>query len=135
MAAWAVGQTERFKAAVMGAGISDWGMQAGTGEWGITWTRRSAAAPAGPAGPHLHDAVSPISFASRIRTPVLILHGAEEPTFLSGRRSTSIGHCATSAPNTSSSSTPERATRFHERDHQLDVLRRTRTWFDRWLGP
>ena len=35
MAAWAIGQTERFKAAMMGAGISDWGMQAGTGEWGI----------------------------------------------------------------------------------------------------
>jgi len=32
MAAWAVGQTDRFKAAVMGAGISDWGMLAATGE-------------------------------------------------------------------------------------------------------
>jgi hypothetical protein len=34
MAAWAVGQTGRFKAALMGAGISDWGMQAGAGELG-----------------------------------------------------------------------------------------------------
>ncbi|KUL28765.1 hypothetical protein ADL15_30955 [Actinoplanes awajinensis subsp. mycoplanecinus] len=39
-------------------------------------------------GPHPHDAVSPISFAGRIRTPVLIL---------------------------------------------LDLLHRTRAWFDRWL--
>ncbi|MEU2931111.1 hypothetical protein ABZ636_39950 [Streptomyces sp. NPDC007251] len=30
----AVGQAERFKAAMMGAGISDWGMQAGTGDDG-----------------------------------------------------------------------------------------------------
>ena len=34
MAAWAVGQTGRFKAALMGAGISDWGMQVGVGELG-----------------------------------------------------------------------------------------------------
>jgi dipeptidyl aminopeptidase/acylaminoacyl peptidase len=35
MAAWAVGHTDRFAAAVMGAGVSDWGMLAATGEWGV----------------------------------------------------------------------------------------------------
>jgi dipeptidyl aminopeptidase/acylaminoacyl peptidase len=35
MAAWAVGQSRRFKAALMGAGISDWGLQAGVGELGL----------------------------------------------------------------------------------------------------
>jgi dipeptidyl aminopeptidase/acylaminoacyl peptidase len=34
MAAWAVGQTGRFKAALMGAGISDRGMQADAGQLG-----------------------------------------------------------------------------------------------------
>lgn len=31
-AAWAVTQTGRFRAAVIGAGIADWAMQAGVGE-------------------------------------------------------------------------------------------------------
>ena len=59
-AAWAVGRTERFKAALMGAGISDWGMLAATGEFG-PWRPRWAAArmgrrrpaPARPAQPGL----------------------------------------------------------------------------------
>ena len=34
MAAWAIGQTDRFKAAMMAAGISDWGMLVAIGEWG-----------------------------------------------------------------------------------------------------
>ena len=34
MAAWAIGQTDRFKAAMMAAGISDWGMLVATGEEG-----------------------------------------------------------------------------------------------------
>jgi dipeptidyl aminopeptidase/acylaminoacyl peptidase len=48
MAAWAIGQTDRFKAAMMAAGISDWGMLVATGEGG-TWKLRSAAAAAGRA--------------------------------------------------------------------------------------
>jgi dipeptidyl aminopeptidase/acylaminoacyl peptidase len=34
MTAWAVGHTDRFKAAIMVAGISDWGMLLATGEFG-----------------------------------------------------------------------------------------------------
>ena len=34
MAAWAATQTSRFRAAVMGAGIADWGMQVGVSEMG-----------------------------------------------------------------------------------------------------
>lgn len=34
LAAWAVGQTDRFAAALVGAGISDWGLQVAAGEWG-----------------------------------------------------------------------------------------------------
>src|SRR5262249_34034107 len=36
MAAWAIGQTDRFKAAIMDAGISDWGALLATGEFGTT---------------------------------------------------------------------------------------------------
>ena len=78
MAAWAIGQTSRFKAAMMAAGISDWGMLAATREWGTLDAELSGSCGWEGTGPHPHDQVSPISFTSKIRTPVLIVHGEDD---------------------------------------------------------
>jgi dienelactone hydrolase len=78
MAAWAIGQTDRFKAAMMAAGISDWGMLVATGEGGTLEAELSGSCGWEGTGPHPHDQVSPISFASKIRTPVLIVHGEDD---------------------------------------------------------
>ena len=135
MAAWAVGQTERFRAALVSAGITDWGMQAATGEYGQYDVALSGSTGWSGIGPHQHDAVSPISFASRIRTPVLILHGAEDTNVPLGQavylhralRHFGVEHEFVIYPREGHS--------IRERNHQLDVLRRTRAWFDRWLHP
>ncbi|BCJ33982.1 hypothetical protein Athai_14850 [Actinocatenispora thailandica] len=102
LAAWAVGQTERFRAALVSAGVTDWGMLAATGENGQFEAALGGSTGWCGIGPHPHDAVSPVSFASRVRTPVLILHGAEDTNVPSGRPCTSTGRSATSAPSTSS---------------------------------
>ena len=78
MAAWAVTPTTRFKAALMGAGIADWGMQAGIGELGMQEADLCGSSGWDGAGPHRHNQFSPISYASRVRTPVLIVHGDED---------------------------------------------------------
>lgn len=134
LAAWAVTQTDRFKAAVTGAGISDWGMQAAIGEQGAV--RESGTTGGcgweGP-GPHPHDRVSPISYASRIRTPVLILHGEEDTNVPVGQsvflhralRHFGVEHQFVVYPG--------EGHRVVGRAHQLDLLRRTRAWYDRWL--
>jgi dipeptidyl aminopeptidase/acylaminoacyl peptidase len=135
LAAWAVGQTDRFAAALMGAGISDWGMLAATGEEGPFEAALGGSNGWEGPGPHPHDRRSPISFASRIRTPVLILHG----------------ECDTNVPISQSEFFHRALRRFgveheyvvyprenhpiRERNHQLDLLRRTREWFDRRLTP
>jgi dipeptidyl aminopeptidase/acylaminoacyl peptidase len=135
MAAWAVGQTDRFRAALVDAGITDWGMLAATGEHGQYDGALSGSIGWEGIGPHPHDAVSPISFASRIRTPVLILHGAEDTNVPLGQavyfhralRHFGAEHEFVIYPREGHS--------LRERNHQLDVLRRTRAWFDRWLRP
>ncbi|WP_328814624.1 alpha/beta hydrolase family protein [Nonomuraea cypriaca] len=136
MAAWAVGQTGRFKAALMGAGISDWGMLVATGEAGILEAGLGGSCGWEGTGPHPHDRVSPISYASTIRTPVLILHGEDDTNVPVGQavffhralRRFGVEHEFVVYPREGHS--------IRERDHQLDVLRRTRAWFDRWLaGP
>ncbi|MGW3242384.1 prolyl oligopeptidase family serine peptidase [Streptomyces sp. NPDC001070] len=137
LAAWAVTQTDRFKAAWVGAGVSDWGLQAATGEQGPV--RESGGSGSvgweGP-GPHLHDRVSPISYAARIRTPVLIVHGEDDANvpvsqglFLHrALRHHGVPHEFVVYPR--------EGHMIGERGHLLDLLRRTRAWFDRRLtGP
>ncbi|MFJ4592154.1 MULTISPECIES: S9 family peptidase [unclassified Kitasatospora] len=133
MAAWAIGQTGRFKAAMMGAGITDWGMQAGTGEWGAMDAALGGSTGWNGPGPHLHDRNSPISYASRIRTPVLILHGEQDTNVPLGQavhfhralRHFGVEHEFVVYPREGHG--------LHERAHQLDALRRIRAWYDRWL--
>jgi dipeptidyl aminopeptidase/acylaminoacyl peptidase len=133
MAAWAIGRTDRFQAAVVGAGISDWGMQAGTGDWGILDAALGGSTGWEGPGPHVHDRHSPISYASRIRTPVLILHGEEDTNVPLGQaihfhralRHFGVEHEFVVYPR--------EGHWLRERAHQLDVLRRIRAWYDRWL--
>lgn len=134
MAAWAIGQTDRFKAALMGAGISDWGMQQATGELGTYDSGLSGSRGWEGPGPHHHDRLSPISFASKIRTPVLILHGENDTNVPLGQatffhralRHFGVEHAFVVYPREGHA--------IRERNHQIDRLRRTREWFDRWLG-
>ena len=133
MAAWAIGRTDRFKAAVMGAGISDWGMQAGTGDWGILDAALGGSTGWDGPGPHVHDRNSPISYVSRMRTPVLVLHGEEDTNVPLGQavhfhralRHFGVEHEFVVYPREGHG--------LMERGHQLDALRRIRDWYARWL--
>jgi dipeptidyl aminopeptidase/acylaminoacyl peptidase len=133
MAAWAIGQTDRFKAAMMIAGISDWGMLVATGEWGILDAPLSGSCGWEGTGPHPHDRVSPVSFASKVRTPVLIVHGEDDLNVPIGQAI--YFHRALSWFGAEHELVvyPREGHGFVERNHQLDLLRRTRAWFDRWL--
>jgi dipeptidyl aminopeptidase/acylaminoacyl peptidase len=135
MAAWAIGQTDRFKAAMMDAGISDWGTQLATSEFGTLDAALGGSCGWEGTGPHPHDQVSPISFASKVRTPVLIVHGEDDTNVPVGQaiyfhralRWFGIEHELVIYPR--------EGHRYVERNHQLDLLRRTRAWFERWLSP
>ncbi|MBN6037697.1 S9 family peptidase [Amycolatopsis sp. 195334CR] len=126
-AAWAVGQTGRFKAALVGAGISDWGMLVATGEEGVLesglgggmyWTNRE-----------LPAELSPVTHAAKVTTPVLIVHGENDTNvplsqaicYHRALRHHGVPHEFIVYPR--------EGHRISERDHQLDLLRRMRDWF------
>ncbi|HEX3557170.1 MAG TPA: S9 family peptidase [Thermoanaerobaculia bacterium] len=77
MSAWAITQTDRFKAAVVGAGMSDLATEFGTeddsayDEWfyGLPWENREK-----------FQASSPMTFVQRAKTPALILQGENDAT-------------------------------------------------------
>ncbi len=134
MAAWAIGQTGRFKAAMVDAGISDWGTLVATNEFGTMDAALGGSCGWEGTGPHPHDQVSPISFASKIRTPVLIVHGEDDTNVPVGQAI--YFHRALSWFGVEHELViyPREGHRFVERNHQLDLLRRTRAWFERWLS-
>jgi dipeptidyl aminopeptidase/acylaminoacyl peptidase len=134
MSAWAVGQTDRFKAAVVGAGPTDWGMMAATSD--VPHFEGALGGSYGweGIGPHPHDAISPISFAHRVTTPCLILHGERDERvplnqaefFHRALQERGVPHEYVVYPREPHG--------IRERNHQLDLLRRVRAWYGRWLG-
>ncbi|NBH08679.1 prolyl oligopeptidase family serine peptidase [Amycolatopsis sp. SID8362] len=121
LAAWAVGQTDRFKAAVVLAGVIDWPLLAETGEHS-----RFEAALGGKDN-------SPITHAHRIRTPVLILHGEADTNVPLSQAE--LLHDALRDREHEFVVYPGENHSIRGRDHQIDVLHRTREWFSRWLTP
>ncbi|MDQ2811933.1 MAG: prolyl oligopeptidase family serine peptidase [Actinomycetota bacterium] len=135
MAAWAVTQSSRFRAAVMGAGITDWAMQIGVGELGRTDVGLSGSFGWEGPGPHRHDQLSPISYAAKVTTPVLILHGEDDTNIPVGHAT--YFHRALTQFGTEHELViyPHENHGFTKRSHQIDVLERVRSWFTRWLVP
>jgi dienelactone hydrolase len=133
MAAWAIGQTNRFKAALMIAGISDWGTLLATGEFGAMDAALSGSCGWEGTGPHPHDQVSPISFASKVRTPVLIVHGQDDTNVPVGQAIYFHRALRWFGAEHELVIYPREGHRLVERNHQLDLLWRMRSWFGRWL--
>ncbi len=137
MTAWAVGQdppgSVRFQAGVMGAGVSDWGMMVAESDMPTFEAGLGGTVGWESPGPHQHDAVSPISFAHRVKTPVLLLHGERDlrvPISQARFFAQALRHYR--VPN-ELVVYPREPHGLQERNHQIDALRRTRAWFDRWL--
>jgi len=134
MAAWTVTQTDRFKAAVMGAGVSNMVSDQGTNDIpgfnldyffedfealyrdpGMLWDR------------------SPLKYVSRVKTPTLVLHGESD-----NRVAASQGrefHRALKALGvpTELAIYPREPHGFREREHQIDVQKRIVDWLKRWV--
>jgi dipeptidyl aminopeptidase/acylaminoacyl peptidase len=80
MTSWTVTQTSRYKAAVEGAGITDWGPFLWTSDiqqidYDARWTDED---------PEAFRKFSAVAFAGKVTTPLLILHGEADqrvPTF------------------------------------------------------
>ena len=78
MSAWAVTQTERFKASVMGVGVSNWYALMGQTPLPL-WTVQVHFETWPADDPSAFRKNSPIEFVKRVRTPTLILHGEVDP--------------------------------------------------------
>ncbi len=128
MTAWAVTQTDRFKAGVMIAGISDWRSFHGK-SYLCDWDpiHYGDADPWDPDGTYRD--FSPITYVKRVKTPTLILHGEAdedvpvEQAYLFYRALKDLG------VETELVVYPREPHGFVERNHTLDHDRRIVRWF------
>jgi dipeptidyl aminopeptidase/acylaminoacyl peptidase len=134
MTAWAVGQTDRFRFGIMGAGVSDWGMMVAESDLPHFEAMLGGSTGWEGLGPHRHDALSPVSYVHRVHTPVLILHGEQDERvpvsqgrfFARGLREYGIPVELVTYPREPHA--------IRERNHQLDLLQRVRSWAARWIA-
>ncbi len=131
LTAWAVTQTQRFKAAMMGAGISDWHNMHAQTNIADADILLLAADPL--ENPDVYRKHSPITYASRVTTPTLILHGEDDPAvpvaqayaFYRALRERNVPVELVVYPGEGHG--------LSERAHQRDSLERLLHWLERYV--
>jgi dipeptidyl aminopeptidase/acylaminoacyl peptidase len=131
MTMWSLTQTNRFKAAVSGAGLSDWKSYYGTNEidtWMIPYFGASVYD-----DPAVYAKSSPINYIKQVKTPTLMVAGdrdAEVPV----TQSYEYYHALRdrNVP-TQLVIYPGEGHLFYKPADQQDVFRRITAWFDKYL--
>jgi dipeptidyl aminopeptidase/acylaminoacyl peptidase len=131
--AWTVTQTSRFKAAVMGVGITDWGMLCMTSNMPQFQRELAGSAPWDGVEARQHILRSPISYVGNVQTPLLILHGQNDPIVPVDQAAAFHRALRSRQVPCELVTYPREGHAFAERAHQIDALLRVRAWFNRWL--
>jgi dipeptidyl aminopeptidase/acylaminoacyl peptidase len=132
MTAWAITQTTRFRAAVVGAGIASWRSFHGVSHL-TAWDAIHLAADPYEIGGGF-DRFSPMTYIKQARTPTLIVHGQNdrdvpvEQSYELYRALKDLG------VETKLVVFPREGHGFNEQSHVLDLNRRIGEWFEQKLG-
>jgi len=132
--AWTVTQTDRFKAAIAGAAVTNMISDQGTNDIpGFNLDYFFEDYGALYRDPAILWERSPLKHVTRVTTPTLILHGEKDD-----RVSASQGREFYRALKSLNVPTqfvlyPRETHRVEEREHQIDLQRRILAWLDRWL--
>jgi dipeptidyl aminopeptidase/acylaminoacyl peptidase len=131
LSAWAIGHTDRFKAAVVGAGVTNLlSFQASDIP---SWLPREQMLAAPTEDLERYLRCSPIVSAGRVVTPTLVLHGeADERVPLGQGRELYHALRARQVP-VEMVVYPREPHGIGELHHQRDLLERVIGWFNRWL--
>lgn len=137
MTAWAIGHDPddgpRFRCAIMGAGVSDWGMMVATSDVPTFEQRLGGGNPFEGPGPHSFDRWSPISYVHRARTPTLILHGEQDERVPLGQAIFMHRGLERYGVEVEMVTYPREPHGLQERQHVIDLHHRVADWYRRWI--
>jgi dipeptidyl aminopeptidase/acylaminoacyl peptidase len=132
MAMWGVTQTNRFRAAVAGAGLSDWLSYYGENkidQWMIPFFGASVYD-----DPIVYAKSAPMTFIKNVKTPTLVLVGDSDGE-CPPPQSYEFWHALkTLGVPTEFVIYPHEGHEFADPQHSRDVIERTAAWFDRYLS-
>jgi dipeptidyl aminopeptidase/acylaminoacyl peptidase len=132
MSMWAVTQTRRFRAAVAGAGLSNW--LSYTGENGISeWMVPYFGATVYD-DPAVYAKSSPINFINHARTPTLVVVGERDVECPAPQSFEFWRGLQRAGVPSQLVVYPDEGHGFQNPEHERDVNRRTLQWFDRYLA-
>ena len=133
MTMWAVTQTNRFKAAVAGAGVSDWLSyygENGIDRWMIPFFGASVYD-----DPAVYAKSSPINFIKHVRTPTFEYVGDRDLECPMPQTQEFWHALTTFGVPTEFVVYPGQGHELHSAVDRADAKRRTLAWFARWLQP
>jgi len=132
MTMWAVTQTNRFRAAVAGAGLSNW--QSYTGENGISEWMVPYFGVTVYQDPAVYARSSPINFITRARTPTLIVVGERDVECPAPQSYEFWRGLQRAGAPTQLVVYANEGHGFVDPAHQRDLSARTMQWFNRYLA-
>jgi dipeptidyl aminopeptidase/acylaminoacyl peptidase len=132
MAAWAVTQTTRFKAAVSGAPVIDIASEFGT-ETGSAYDEWFYGTPYEKLEGFIKS--SPITFVKNAKTPTLLLQGEDDETDPIGQSQQFYRGLKRYGVETDFVIYPREPHGLREEKHLLDRLNRILAWYAKYLGP
>lgn len=124
---WAVTQTQRFKAAISGASITNWTSQHGGSNIPAFDTTFIGADPFNADG--FYTFRSPVFNIQQVQTPVLFLHGGEDPVCPVGQAYEMCRALRERGVESEAVVYPREGHAVREREHLRDMLSRIVTWF------
>lgn len=133
MSSWAVTQTRRFAAAVVGAGVTNLFSFHGTTDITPTFLQRYFRDIAYLRSDAYREH-SPVDFVQQAKTPTLVLHGEEDARVPVGQAYELYQGLLQVGVETEMVVYPREGHGFREIYHQIDVVERIVEWFERYLG-
>jgi dipeptidyl aminopeptidase/acylaminoacyl peptidase len=133
MTCWAITQTQRYKAAVMGAGVSNWLSFHGNSHLHTWDANHYNASPYADGGPY--EKFSAIYYVDRVTTPTLILHGELDRDVPSEQAYQFYRALRDHGVETELVIYPREGHGVSEKKHVLDIHRRIAEWYKSYLAP
>jgi dipeptidyl aminopeptidase/acylaminoacyl peptidase len=133
MAAWAVGQTDRFGAAVAMSVVANYVSFHLTSE--VWWYDQAILEGDWNDPTSQYPERSPVTHAHRCTTPTLVIQGAEDRCTPVSQAEELFNAIAATGTEVELVVYPREGHVPLERRHALDAIQRTQTWFDRHLRP
>nr|SBO93347.1 Acylamino-acid-releasing enzyme [Nonomuraea gerenzanensis] len=130
LSAWAVTRTDRFRAAVVLSGVSDWLSFATASNLagGFDPLYHAGADPATPEGRESLAARSPVYHAAQVATPTLIVHGDQDRTTPLGQAEQLYRAWSAAGVRTELVVYPREGHELVEPAHRADAARRVISW-------